>query len=223
MNVIFLGRLVQREGLHTLIVNLYAGNKGYSLAIRNSDKGNQYDKNSILAETQLMGYEQGELLSCIDNGQLPAMLAEQLETNHSHLFYDGCIIAEVRDYRKTFPHTKAEVHHVLLKPTTQSVLSDVSTLTSDGDWSHEERLMLESHLVAATQGPLCLDPNPIPSLATTRLKQSKSLLTDHQLMRQAKKFSQVTVNRKRKLEQLAQPEGLTIQDLMQKLRAKRGK
>lgn len=51
--------------------------------------------------------------------------------------------------------------------------------------------MLESHLVAATQGPLCLDPNPIPSIATTRLRQSKSLLTDHQLMRQAKKFSQV--------------------------------
>jgi len=73
----------------------------------------------------------------------------------------------------------------------QSVLSDVSTLTSDGDWSHEERLMLESHLVAATQGPLCLDPNPVPTLASTRIKQSKSLLTDHQLMRQAKKFSQV--------------------------------
>lgn len=51
--------------------------------------------------------------------------------------------------------------------------------------------MLESHLVAATQGPLCLDPNPIPTLASTRIKQSKSLLTDHQLMRQAKKFSQV--------------------------------
>lgn len=33
---------------------------------------------------------------------------------------------------------------------------------------------------------------------------------------------QVTVNRKRKLEQLAQSDGLTIQDLMQKLRAKRG-
>ncbi|XP_012279626.1 transcription factor SPT20 homolog [Orussus abietinus] len=217
-----LGRLVQREGFHTLIVNLYAGNKGYSLGVRNSDKVSQYEKTALLAETQLMGYEQGELLSCIDNGQLPAMLAEQLETNHSHLFYDGCIIAEVRDYRKAFPHNKAEVHHVLLKPTTQSVLSDVSTLTSDGDWSHEERLTLESYLVAATQGPLCLDPNPVPSLATTRLRQSKSLLTDHQLMRQAKKFSQVTVNRKRKLEQLAQPEGLTIQDLMQKLRTKRG-
>lgn len=51
--------------------------------------------------------------------------------------------------------------------------------------------MLESHLVAATQGPLCLDPNPVPTLASTRIKQSKSLLTDHQLMRQAKKFSQV--------------------------------
>jgi hypothetical protein len=67
----------------------------------------------------------------------------------------------------------------------------VSTLTNDGDWSHEERLILESRLVAATQGPLCLDPNPIPTLASTRIKQSKSLLTDHQLMRQAKKFSQV--------------------------------
>lgn len=218
-----LGRLVQREGLHTLIVNLYAGNKGYSLGIRNSSEtGHTFDKNALLSETQLMGYEQGELLSSIDNGQLPAMLAEQLEGSHSHLFYDGCIIAEVRDYRKAFPHTKAEVHHVLLKPTTQSVLSDVTSLTSDGDWSHEERLVLESHLVAATQGPLCLDPSPAPSLASTRIRQSKALITDNQLMRQAKKFSQVTINRKRKLEQLTQPEGLTIQDLMQKLRTKRG-
>lgn len=81
----------------------------------------------------------------------------------------------------------------LLYAILQSVLSDVSTLTSDGDWSHEERLILESQLVAATQGPLCLDPNPIPTLVSTKLKQSKSLLTDHQLMRQAKKFSQVYI------------------------------
>lgn len=85
-----------------------------------------------------MGYEQGELLSCIDNGQLPAMLAEQLESNHSHLFYDGCIVAEVRDYRKACSynkadvhhnkaevhHNRAEVHHVLLKPTTQVRFSE---------------------------------------------------------------------------------------------------
>lgn len=67
-----------------------------------------------------MGYEQGEFLSCIDNGQLPAMLAEQLEASHSHLFYDGCIIAEVRDYRRH--HTKPDIHHVLLKPTTQVLM-----------------------------------------------------------------------------------------------------
>lgn len=30
-----LGLLVKKEGLNTLIVNLYAGNKGYSLAVRN--------------------------------------------------------------------------------------------------------------------------------------------------------------------------------------------
>lgn len=55
--------------------------------------------------------------------------------------------------------------------------------------------MLESQLIAATQGPLCLDPNPVPSIATTRLRQSKPLLTDHQLMRQAKKFSQVSMTK----------------------------
>ncbi|XP_011311346.1 uncharacterized protein Spt20 [Fopius arisanus] len=203
-----LGRLVEREGFHTLIVNLYAGNKGYSLGIRNNDKltknASKLDKSSFVAETQLMGYEQGEFLSCIDNGQLPAVLAEQLERNHSHLFYDGCIIAEVRDYRKGFCHNRAEIYHVLLKPTTQSVLSDVSTLTNDGEWSHEERLILESRLIAATQGPLCLDPNPVGALASTRLRHNRSLLTDTQLVRQAKKYSQVTVNRKRKLEQLLQ-------------------
>ncbi|XP_058788715.1 transcription factor SPT20 homolog isoform X2 [Phymastichus coffea] len=225
-----LGKLVQKDGLHTLIVNLYAGNKGYSLAVRNSgQKGLQYDKLGIasdasvgsVSETQLMGYEQGELLTCIDNGQLPGVLAEQLEANNSQLFYDGCIIAEVRDYRRVYPHNNPETHHVLLKPSTQSILSDVSALTSDGDWSHEERLVLESQIVAATQGPLCLDPNPIAGLTSSRLRQCKSLLASQQLVRQARKFSQVTLNRKRKLEQLAQPEGITIQDLMQRLRTKR--
>ena len=93
-------------------------------------KGIQYDKNTSVSETQLMGYEQGELLSCIDNGQLPAMLAEQLELNHSHLFYDGCIIAEVRDYRKAYPHNKPEIHHVLLKPNTQVRICHKITGTS---------------------------------------------------------------------------------------------
>ena len=91
-----------------------------------------------------------------------------------------------------------QTHYFYLGPfffLPQSVLSDVSTLTSDGDWSHEERLILESRIVAATQGPLCLDPNPIPSLASTRLRQSKALLADHQLVRQAKKFSQVCITK----------------------------
>ncbi|CAD6244489.1 GSCOCG00013367001-RA-CDS [Cotesia congregata] len=216
-----LGRLVQREGLHTLIVNLYSGNKGYSLAVRNNNK-NDFDKNSF-AETQLMGYEQGELLSCIDNGQLPSSLAEQLEYTNSHLFYDGCIIAEVRDYRKNLFHGKAEVHHVLLKPTTQSILTDITTLTSDGDWSHEDRLLLESRLLQVTQGPLCLDPDPAPTIAAARVRSSRSICTDTTLQRQAKKFSQVTVNRKRKLEQLSSAnDGITIQDLMQRVRVKRG-
>lgn len=100
--------------------NLYYNMKKLFLFTIRSDK----DKKVTITETRLMGYEQGELLTCIDNGQLPATLAEQLELTHSDLFIDGCIIAEVRDYRKVPYQNKQdlivpEIHHVLLKPSTQ--------------------------------------------------------------------------------------------------------
>jgi hypothetical protein len=38
-----LEKLVLRENLNTLIVNLYPGNKGYSLAFRNSNETHQQD------------------------------------------------------------------------------------------------------------------------------------------------------------------------------------
>lgn len=45
---------------------------------------------------------------------------------------------------------------------------------------------------------------------------------DSKYHRELCRLNQVTVNRKRKLEQMTQSEGPTIQDFMQKIRAKRG-
>lgn len=70
-------------------------------------------------ETMRWPYSDEELLRCIDNEEIPATLVDLLETNHSELFYQGCVIAEIRDYRLTFPLFSFETHHVLLKPTTQ--------------------------------------------------------------------------------------------------------
>lgn len=72
-----------------------------------------------LMETPRWPYEEEELLSYIDNEELPVVLLDLLETEHSSLFYSGCIIAQIRDYRQAYPSFLCDTHHVLLKPTTQ--------------------------------------------------------------------------------------------------------
>lgn len=119
---------MERENLNTLIVNLYPGNKGYSLSLRLQGKvptalenqaGRSQGSEPVI-ETMRWPYSDEELLRCIDREELPAALVDLLETERStKLFYQGCIIAEIRDSRLTFPLNHFETHHVLLKPTTQ--------------------------------------------------------------------------------------------------------
>lgn len=49
-------------------------------------------------------------------------------------------------------------------------------LTSEGEWTVEERLALESQLVLATAKPLCLDPSPAVSLVQQRLHHRRHAL-----------------------------------------------
>lgn len=107
-----------RERLNTMILNLFPGNKGYSLMFREKSRSDDYDDNANIIEIKDMFYEQELLLSYIDNEELPPVLLDKLEPNHSFLFYSGCIIAEIRDYRRAYP-AKCDIHHVLLKPTLQ--------------------------------------------------------------------------------------------------------
>lgn len=121
-----LEKLVAQERLNTVILNLYPENKGYSLAFRTVPRQDHNSESSLvfvdtanMIETRQWPYEEEELLQCIDNEELPPFFIDILDSQFSFLFYSGCIIAEVRDYRQSYPYFKCDIHHVLLKPTLQ--------------------------------------------------------------------------------------------------------
>jgi hypothetical protein len=72
-----------------------------------------------IIETMRWPYQDDELLQYIDNEELPPVLVDLLEASNPELFYSGCIVAEVRDYRQAFQHYNCDTHYVLLRPTTQ--------------------------------------------------------------------------------------------------------
>lgn len=72
-----------------------------------------------LQETIRWPYEEEELLECIDREELPLVLVDMCEAKCPGLFYSGCVIAEIRDYRQSFPISTCDTYHVLLKPTNQ--------------------------------------------------------------------------------------------------------
>lgn len=56
----------------------------------------------------------------------------------------------------------------------QTLICDVNSLTSDGNkWTPEDRMMLESNLLLATQEPLCLEPSITVALVANYLHHSK--------------------------------------------------
>lgn len=165
-------------------------------------------------------YEEDDLLECLDNEELPLILVDLIEAKYPNLFYSGCVIAEVRDYRQSFPITTCDTYHVLLRPTNQTIIADLNLLTLDGEWSAEERLALESQLVLATAEPLCLDPDPDIGTYAINQRFRRQIFNTAPIRRQAKKFSQVSINRKRKLDQFTHNFGLELSDFMTRYRTR---
>ena len=66
-----LDKLVLKEHLNALVVNLYAGNQGYSLMLKGRSGGD--------SETICLPYEESELLDYIDAEQLPPLLVDLLD------------------------------------------------------------------------------------------------------------------------------------------------
>ncbi|CAH0560453.1 unnamed protein product [Brassicogethes aeneus] len=210
-----LDKLVARERLNTLILNLYPGNRGYSLAFRTAPQSDNPDNTAEIIQIKEWPYEMDEFLMYINNEELPPFLLELLEQDFSYLFYNGCIIAEVRNYRQAYPNTKCEIHHVLLRPTLRSLLADINNIVDKSShWGKEERNQLESQLLIANKPNLCLDPDNVVSSKVYQINRCKQMWNTHRFRRTARKFSQDSVYRKRKLDQLTHKPGVELLDFL---------
>lgn len=206
-----LKKLVHRDKLNFIVVNLYPGNDGYSLLLKSGS--------DVYSETLRLPYEESEFLQYIDNRELPPIIIDLLEQSEVNLFHNGCVIVEIRDYRRCSPDFSSEF--VLLKPSTHTLISDLNAITSDSQrWTYEDKQLLESSMLLATQEPLCLDPSVAVTFVANRIQHEFNGLNHLLIKKNLKKYSQVAVNRRRKLNQFPAPANLKLHDFIKKRNAK---
>ncbi|XP_023661051.1 transcription factor SPT20 homolog isoform X2 [Paramormyrops kingsleyae] len=210
-NVNLLEKLVSQESVSCLVVNLYPGNEGYSLMLRG--------KNGSDSETIRLPYEEGELLEYLNGEQLPPVLLDLLEKAQVNIFHCGCVIAEVRDYRQS-GNTKMPLYqsrYILLRPTMQTLICDVHTLTTDHHkWTQDDKLQLESQLILATAEPLCLDPSISVTCTANRLLYNKQKMNTRSMKRCFKRHSRAALNRQQEMAHYPPPPQLRLYDYLQK-------
>ncbi|XP_063285205.1 transcription factor SPT20 homolog isoform X3 [Pelobates fuscus] len=210
-NVNLLQKLVMQESLSCLVVNLYPGNEGYSLMLRG--------KNGSDSETIRLPYEEGELLEYLDAEELPPILVDLLEKSQVNIFHCGCVITEIRDYRQSgnLKSPTYQTRHVLLRPTMQTLVSDIHAITSDNHkWTQEDKLLLESQLILATAEPLCLDPSISVTCTANRLLFNKQKMNTFPMKRCLKRFSRPSLNRQQEISNSLPPTQLRLLDYLQK-------
>ncbi|XP_027736720.1 transcription factor SPT20 homolog [Empidonax traillii] len=210
-NVNLLEKLVMQETLSCLVVNLYPGNEGYSLMLRG--------KNGSDSETIRLPYEEGELLEYLNAEELPPILVDLLEKSQVNIFHCGCVIAEIRDCRQsgTMKSPIYQSKHVLLRPTMQTLICDVHSITGDNHkWTQEDKLLLESQLILATAEPLCLDPSIAVMCTTNRLLYNKQKMNTRPMKRCFKRYSRSSLNRQQEVAHFSTPPQLRLLDYLQK-------
>ncbi|XP_057612769.1 transcription factor SPT20 homolog isoform X9 [Chionomys nivalis] len=210
-NVNLLEKLVMQETLSCLVVNLYPGNEGYSLMLRG--------KNGSDSETIRLPYEEGELLEYLDAEELPPILVDLLEKSQVNIFHCGCVIAEIRDYRQSsnMKSPGYQSRHILLRPTMQTLVCDVHSITSDNHkWTQEDKLLLESQLILATAEPLCLDPSVAVACTANRLLYNRQKMNTRPMKRCLKRYSRSSLNRQQDLSHCPPPPQLRLLDFLQR-------
>jgi len=202
-------------GLAKMVVTLLPGDEGYVIALAQNG-----------AETELcrLGYEDSaSLLESLDMEELPVMINDLLADLDPDpgIFHSGCVVAEIRDLRPGGRPAKAR--HVLLRPSAQSLICDSQAMArapGHARWTSEDRANLESQVVLASEGPLCLDPSPVVSFLAAKAHHARHKFATVPLRRATiKRYSQAGQNRKRKLESLAAPSELRLHDFIRCQRA----
>uniref|UniRef100_A0A8C6FHW1 Spt20-like SEP domain-containing protein n=1 Tax=Moschus moschiferus TaxID=68415 RepID=A0A8C6FHW1_MOSMO len=199
-NVNLLEKLLRRESLPCLVINLYPGKQGYSLMLKG--------ENGSFSESIRLPYEERELLEYLDAEELPPVLLNFLEKSEVNVFHQGCVIAEIRDYRQSSAREppRYQSRHILLRPTMQTLVCDVEAIASNHqNWTQEDKLLLESQLILATAEPLCLDPSVSVACTENRLLYNKQKLNTLAMKRSLKRFSVPTLNQQQELSHCPPP------------------
>ncbi|XP_052519648.1 transcription factor SPT20 homolog [Budorcas taxicolor] len=199
-NVNLLEKLLRRESLPCLVINLYPGKQGYSLMLEG--------ENGSFSESIRLPYEEREFLEYLDAEELPPVLLNFLENSAVNVFHQGCVIAEIRDYRQSSAGEppRYQSRHVLLRPTMQTLVCDVEAIASDHqNWTQEDKLLLESQLILATAEPLCLDPSVSVACTENRLLYNKQKLNTLAMKRSLRRFSAPTLNQQQELSHCPPP------------------
>ncbi|XP_054570935.1 transcription factor SPT20 homolog [Eptesicus fuscus] len=187
-NVHLLEKLVKRESLPCLVVNLYPGEE-YSLVLR--------VETEAYSETIRLPHEERDFLEYLDAEELSPDLVDVLEKSQVNVFQSGCVITEVRDYRQSTDSDRSgyQSRHVLLRPTMQTLASDIQSITSDNQiWTQEDKLSLESQLILATAEPLCLDPSVSVACIENKLLYNKQKMNAPAMSRSLQDDSAASLN-----------------------------
>jgi len=136
-----------------------------------------------------------ELLWSIESGKLTPELADLMEdsNNGSSYYYEGCLLAEVRDYRKylepnpetTLPNSISTFisKKIFLRPTQSTLLNDVQQImTKNPQYTQDDMLALEEVLLlnnVTGEQPLCLDPSPKVFLVNNIVHYNRNKFNTH--------------------------------------------
>ncbi|XP_011790515.1 PREDICTED: putative transcription factor SPT20 homolog-like 2 [Colobus angolensis palliatus] len=216
-NVNLLEKLVRRESLPCLLVNLYPGDQGYSVMLQRKD--------GSFAETIRLPYDERALLDYLDAEELPPALADVLDKASVNVFHSGCVIVEVRDYRQSsnMQPPGYQSRHILLRPTMQTLAHDVKMMTRDVQkWSQEDKLQLESQLILATAEPLCLDPSVAVACTANRLLYNKQKMNTDPMKRCLQRYSWPSVRSQQEQSDCPPPPELRVSTSGQKEERKAG-
>uniref|UniRef100_A0A096ML74 Spt20-like SEP domain-containing protein n=1 Tax=Papio anubis TaxID=9555 RepID=A0A096ML74_PAPAN len=216
-NVNLLEKLVRRESLPCLLVNLYPGNQGYSVMLQRKD--------GSFAETIRLPYDERALLDYLDAEELPPALADVLDKASVNIFHSGCVIVEVRDYRQSsnMQPPGYQSRHILLRPTMQTLAHDVKMMTRDVQkWSQEDKLQLESQLILATAEPLCLDPSVAVACTANRLLYNKQKMNTDPMKRCLQRYSWPSVRSQQEQSDYPPPPEMRVSTSGQKEERKAG-
>ncbi|XP_078481649.1 uncharacterized protein LOC100186704 [Ciona intestinalis] len=205
------------KSLNRLIVNLFPLDGGYSVMLRGG--------NGQYVETIQLPYTEYDVLDYIDNEEIPPLLMKTFENLEKNIFYSGCVITEIRDYRIAAGPHAFQTKFVLLRPTQQTLLSDANNIVNETSksfrWTAEDRLSLESYLTLGTAEPLCLDPSPSVGIVKNILQARKKFFKTRPFQQCVRRNGLLGLKRRKVQSTRPAPESLKLFDFMKKLRSSR--